>query len=392
MGLDSPYFIVFEAVLVGQCLLVITQLLLHGRDRPWSRLLIGFFLGLLLGQTGSLLVTLKEPTAFALLGLSGEYLAIATLWLYVCTITAPTRKLQRWDWILHGLPVALCAATAFPFALAPEQVQVELMQTGDLDTLEKRHIVLAWVLADIVWSCLAPIYLVCAYRRVQRYRVRLRDEFSSLESRELNWVSLLIFVFMAYWLIDLGDTLDYLGADVSFSLPLAMLVNVLVIGIPSLWGLQQKPTFLPEPEPDPSNAKTTTSTLEPVEDLHPKHRYANSALTTEHQVKLKIKLEALMADQKIYQDPNLSLSALAKELNTNPHYLSQTLNGLLNESFFEFVNRLRAEEAALLLTSTELTVGDIAMQSGFNTRSSFYTAFKKRYQCTPSAYKKQVAS
>ena len=99
-----------------------------------------------------------------------------------------------------------------------------------------------------------------------------------------------------------------------------------------------------------------------------------------------------MHSDRLYRDPNLTLSALSKHVGVSSNYVSQTLNERVGQSFFEFVNGWRVDEAIPLLRGGDDTVLAIAFEVGFNSRSSFYTAFKKKTGLTPSAYKMQQAA
>ena len=107
------------------------------------------------------------------------------------------------------------------------------------------------------------------------------------------------------------------------------------------------------------------------------------------------KLIALMEHEKPYLDFELTLQKLAIQANIPERELSLLINHHLNKHFFDFINEYRIQDAKLLLTDPEkkeVTVLEILYQIGFNSKSSFYTAFKKATNMTPSAYRKSVRS
>ncbi|MCV6631161.1 MAG: AraC family transcriptional regulator [Flavobacteriaceae bacterium] len=102
-------------------------------------------------------------------------------------------------------------------------------------------------------------------------------------------------------------------------------------------------------------------------------------------------LTAVMEKEKPYLDEELTLQKLAKQLEIPERELSILINQSLGKHFFDFVNEYRIKHAKKLLkdsTKKELTVQQILYEVGFNSKSSFYTAFKKSTQQTPSAYRK----
>ncbi|MEL6644206.1 MAG: helix-turn-helix transcriptional regulator [Pseudomonadota bacterium] len=119
-------------------------------------------------------------------------------------------------------------------------------------------------------------------------------------------------------------------------------------------------------------------------------KYSKSALAKEHAERIERKLTAAMQDDSLFRDPSLSLTKLAKHIGSSPNYVSQTLNEHMNQSFFDFINHWRIKEAEDLLTRDgDDTILSITYDVGFNSRSAFYTAFKKHVGVTPSQYRAQ---
>lgn len=102
------------------------------------------------------------------------------------------------------------------------------------------------------------------------------------------------------------------------------------------------------------------------------------------------KINVLFETRKIYTNPELTLSILAKELNVRPQLLSQFINDNLNKSFTLFINEYRIDEAKRLLKeSTQFKIDAVGFESGFNSSSTFYSSFKKITGTTPSNYQKE---
>ena len=123
-------------------------------------------------------------------------------------------------------------------------------------------------------------------------------------------------------------------------------------------------------------------------------RYQRSGLTDAEAAALKADLLALMARERPYRDPDLTLPDLAEQLDTTPHKLSEVLNGELSQTFYDFVNGYRVEDVRRRLgepTSKQLNVLTLAMDAGFSSKSTFNEVFKKRTGQTPSMYRKALA-
>ena len=101
-----------------------------------------------------------------------------------------------------------------------------------------------------------------------------------------------------------------------------------------------------------------------------------------------------MEEKKPYTDSNLSLHQLAEMLDMTPHNLSEVINTGLNQNFFDFVNQYRVENVKRDVTDEQkghLKLLSIALDAGFNSKSSFNAIFKKHTGMTPSEYREKVA-
>ncbi|KRB53880.1 AraC family transcriptional regulator [Flavobacterium sp. Root186] len=103
------------------------------------------------------------------------------------------------------------------------------------------------------------------------------------------------------------------------------------------------------------------------------------------------KLENIMNDKSLYKNPNLNLQDLSKEINISSHQLSQFLNNNLGKNFTSFVNEFRINEACKIITSSDkLTLESVGYDVGFNSKSTFFAAFKKHTGTTPLNYQLQA--
>ncbi|MEM6641329.1 MAG: helix-turn-helix domain-containing protein, partial [Bacteroidota bacterium] len=121
------------------------------------------------------------------------------------------------------------------------------------------------------------------------------------------------------------------------------------------------------------------------------NKYKKSTLTPEIKVAVIDKLEEVMEANHFYRDDGASLSKLADLLGVTNHHLSQVLNDSLKISFQDLLARFRIREACKLLraeSNEQLKIETVANMVGYNSKSSFNTAFKKRTGLTPSDYRK----
>ncbi|MBL7960473.1 AraC family transcriptional regulator [bacterium] len=105
------------------------------------------------------------------------------------------------------------------------------------------------------------------------------------------------------------------------------------------------------------------------------------------------KIRVLMEMEKIYTNPELKLSSLANELNLPQHQVSKLINDKYGKSFTDLINEYRVNEFIERISLPKYrshSVYGIALDAGFNSKSSFNSAFKKITGKTPSEFKKQA--
>jgi AraC-like DNA-binding protein len=106
-------------------------------------------------------------------------------------------------------------------------------------------------------------------------------------------------------------------------------------------------------------------------------------------------LHKYMQREKPYLNASLTLKDLGAALNIQPRVLSHMINNYLDTNFSNYINTLRVQEAAEKLRTQEdekETIAEVMYTCGFNTKSAFFTAFKKQFGIAPKQYKEQQAN
>ena len=122
--------------------------------------------------------------------------------------------------------------------------------------------------------------------------------------------------------------------------------------------------------------------------------YQRSGLRTEEAVIYHQNLLQLMDTSKPYLEPKLSLSNLADDLNISVNHLSQVINQYEEKNFFDFVNSYRVKEFKERVhdpANKNYSILAVALDSGFNSKSSFNQVFKKITGKTPSQYMSETS-
>ena len=268
----------------------------------------------------------------------------------------------------------------------------------------------------------AVFILLWALRELPRFERALKEEYSYAEYINLHWlrgVILLFFCLLMLWVY------DSMASGVRYDN--IFLFNSLVMWIAACFCFYRQSVVINAVksyfvEPSEDNAETNldaaendldkaTAHLEAAEaDQNAPHAHTQPENVAEtvaepqpvaeqpvepEPEELKLQQEAAFAErmyllfekEHVYLNPRLRLSELATLLGTNRTYLSQYFNQNCESTFYDFVNDYRIHHAKLLLHSTDDTLETIAMNSGFNSLSTFRRAFVQREGMSPIEFR-----
>jgi AraC-like DNA-binding protein len=222
------------------------------------------------------------------------------------------------------------------------------------------------------------IYWGLSYLRLNRHQQNIEQVSSSTDDIDLSWLKYFLWILAAVVLIWLN--LAIFNFTFLFDItPFLYLISVYFL---AYFALKQKEIY-PFTKPDLREVDIVISSKTNAKTEKQKR------LTESQTVALKEKLEQLMGSDKVYLNNELSLPALAQKMEISIHELSYLINDVYGENFFSFVNRYRIEEAKRLLLSDEfekLNILGIAYEAGFNSKTTFNTAFKKSTGQSPSEF------
>ncbi|MBK8301311.1 MAG: AraC family transcriptional regulator [Chitinophagaceae bacterium] len=152
--------------------------------------------------------------------------------------------------------------------------------------------------------------------------------------------------------------------------------------------LTYRPTLLLNYSPSLTLTESVTEEAEIIA-IEPasKENAADEVLT-----EWKPKLLGLLQEEKIYEDPELTLTQVAKQLQSNPSFISMVVNRGFGLNFNDFINQFRIEAVKEMLKKGEhkkQTLLGIAYECGFNSKATFNRAFKKVTGLTPKEWVQQ---
>ena len=122
----------------------------------------------------------------------------------------------------------------------------------------------------------------------------------------------------------------------------------------------------------------------------PVTKYSKSSLSDKRKHEILAMIQKEMQENRFFAGNLASLSDLARRINESSHHVSQVINEKLGKNFFELIAQYRIEDAKRMLKSRQgnrMTIEEIAEEVGYNSKSSFNTAFKRLTGQTPSQFR-----
>ncbi len=357
-------------------LLAIFQAVLPARNKASSILLTVFLLSVAVSATCVLMLWNNNVRFFALFDhtLLPYFLTTAlmakgaTLYLYVRSITQESFALDSKKWG-HFIPIAICILWLAAFKI----------DTRALIWFRDPSVSLSTNLAvNFIWAAIKIVplaYVIAAVLKVRKYVAQLENQYSHFSPTEPGWLSILTYGFLFSWSLTLAvhviaefsnasiaDTFGITDNYVGFILINALFTYSVVYAHQLL---ATKPEVVKEEKTD---EKVTAHAIE--------------------------KVQTGMEVQKLYLKHNLNIEEFSKRVDLPIKDVSAVINKHYGTNFFEFMNKYRVEEAKRLLLDekcAEMTVLDILLQAGFNSKSAFHRFFNRLVGVSPTEFRKQAS-
>jgi AraC-like DNA-binding protein len=302
--------------------------------------------------------------------------------LYLYTAYSTQQIKNRYAW-LHFLPWLLAHIPLIPFFLLPisDKIGVYNNQGAGYETISQ----------ILVWAIIASgvVYVILSLQLLRRHKRNIEQEFSNTVKINLAWLQYLIFGIGFIWLmVIVGEDPVVFGSVVLFVFFLGYF-GIKQVGI--FTHAHSHPTTTnPNNEKDDHEGKKLLDTIYP--EVHEVKKYQKSGLNQEAAQEIHSKLSKVMENERLFKNPELTLPELSEKLEINPNILSQVINTQVGKSFYDYINSLRIDDfkkMVLLPENQKYSLLGLAMQCGFNSKTSFNRNFKKVTGLAPSEYLRQ---
>lgn len=283
--------------------------------------------------------------------------------------------------LLHLSPYLLYSLIYLPFFLLPGEEKINY--NHQLPLIGHDYFELP---AGSLKVGLYSFYHIYCFLLVSRFQRQASQTVSTDFWKSIGWIKITCVGGLILCFTSLGAVFLSFAGLLSynyFTESVLMAFNALFILVTGYFGFRQLPL---------AASGEAVSVVEPLSE-QPSRKYKHSGLSEERLAEIAKSLRAAVEEHKLFLKNDLTIQELSKEVSIPAHHISEALNQKEGKNFFEFINDYRIQEAKRLLSLKAYrnrTLEGIGYEAGFNSRSSFYSYFKKVEGITPAVYQKQL--
>lgn len=306
------------------------------------------------------------------------FLQLPTFYLYVLSVCYSDFELKP-KHLIHGITFLVVN-----LILLPRFYTVNL--ASKISFLERSTTMPEIQFNYIVLHLQIVFYTVAAFMVLRKAKKIYVENYAGASIESLHWLFQFTSVVSIFYLTALLKNVfrfsDY--PNISNGLKMGLLVFGLVI---IFW-------YLYKALNNPGLFRTIDSKLKLVKDIISEEKNSEQLAIDEKGYNgVLLKLKDYMREEKPFLNPSLTIQDISHAIDIPVRDLSLLINHKLEQHFYDFVNTYRVEEAMNILkdtTKSKVTISEILYEVGFNSKSSFNTAFKKHSGNTPTTYRKNL--
>jgi len=228
------------------------------------------------------------------------------------------------------------------------------------------------------------LYIIAAFMVLRKAKKIYLENYAGASIESLNWLFQFTLALSVFYLIALIKNIFKFSEHPNISewLKIGLLLFELII---IFW-------YLYKALNNPELFRTVDSKLKLVKNIISEEKNSEQLAVNEKEYNEELlKLRKYMIEKKPFLNPSLTIQDISGDIGIPVRDLSVLINHHLGQHFYDFVNTYRIENAMDILkdiTKSKVTILEILYDVGFNSKSSFNTAFKKHTGNTPTFYRK----
>jgi len=229
------------------------------------------------------------------------------------------------------------------------------------------------------------VYIFYTLINLKKYADKIENYYSDLQKISLSWlikITTLSFMVLSFWSFTFWLTHLRIIPKSPVFIACILLTLIIIIFVTAYYLVNQPEIFRKNVEME--------HVIEDAADSSVSEKYARQSIDDRMQEEYLAKLNDFMESEKPYLDENITIKDLADEIDIPAHHLSIVINNRLGKNFYTFINEYRIKEAVSILDdpgNSDASIIAVAFKSGFNSKSTFNSVFKKITGLTPSEYR-----
>jgi AraC-like DNA-binding protein len=221
-------------------------------------------------------------------------------------------------------------------------------------------------------------YTYLVIRELGRTESTLLNYYSNLEGRRLRWIAHALYFNIGIAIIYVLLRYGFLFDNPNWGILFGAVTNTLLVTYISIQGIRQL-GLRTAVEDEPDTPDEERDVAYPAEEAHP------------HSVLFE-RVDRYLRESKAYLNAQLTVGDLARELGCGERTLSRVINSETEDHFNGYINDFRIATAKELLADPaydHYTMDAIAEEAGFNSKATFYKAFRRHSDLSPAVYRRQ---
>jgi AraC-like DNA-binding protein len=387
----NQFYLLFNAFTLMNVLILSSILFFRKNNSNANRILALIILNPGLNFVNNILIqsgAIFDVPYFLFLFQSTALLYAPLVFAYVCIMMGERFK---WVSVLNGITLSVILLEAY-YAFGFSQLTLP-QQTVYLQGLTNGNYPADQDIINNLFVLTMLAYFIVALIKIRKYKNSAFDFFSDIERTKVRYVwwfivlltSLNIALTISYAAFD-TPMVEYLGIPLII---IAMYIYIVVYAFNNSAVLSELEycNFKAEVKPMGSFLKMEEPRCKEIKEL--KLNNGKYKLTEIEMSENYRKIWEYLENDKPYLDSNINLTKFSSDLKACSHNISLTINCKFEMNFFDLINSYRVEYSKSRLLSfnkNQLTIESVGKESGFNSMSSFYRAFKKHANCTPTEF------
>jgi AraC-like DNA-binding protein len=346
-----------------------------------NRLFVFFLVLTAIDISGILFDFLNEsPSNIGMFRNSFTFLQLPTFYLYIVSVCYSDFKLKP-KHLIHIIPFIIANLILLPrfYSVNLASKIIFLENNSSMLEIQFNHIFIHF---QIVF------YIIAAFMILRKAKKIYLENYTGASMESLNWLFQFTLALSFFYSIALLKNIFKFSTYTNIS-------EWLKIGL-FLFELLIISWYLFKALNNPNLFRTIDSRLKLVSKIVSEERKNEQLIENEKEDDKDLtKLKMYMIEEKPFLNPSLTIQDISIDIGIPVRELSLLINHKLNKHFYDFVNIYRIENAMGILkdsTKSKVTILEILYDVGFNSKSSFNTAFRKHTNTTPTEYRKKLKS